>query len=271
MSANQRIQPFLMRRSAVSGGGILDAYITDCVFAYSTRKLFSSYTGYSMRITLDNVTFHDIGFDSFGVLDVASILSIAGSGDAYVRILYDQSGNGRNQVQTSLVDMPRISIAGSVQYIGAMPSVNFVTNTFLVGTVPNYSETNFVYKISTARTAGSIYFSNTNTTYGLASQQSSSSTSWRANYGTPSVYKNKVLQSITNRGHVYNAITSNPVIIEKSANTSSWTSGGGLFFIGRQVAGAFILEGKLNDIIQYSGSQTLSRLEEVSDIISTGY
>ena len=40
-----------------------------------------------------------IGFDTNGNLDTGSLLTFAGSGNAFVKIWYDQSGNGKDDFE----------------------------------------------------------------------------------------------------------------------------------------------------------------------------
>ena len=75
--------------------------------AYSVRKVVSSYTGSAMMIQSASVS-QSIGFDSNGNLDTASIAAFAGSGNAFVKIWYDQSGNGYHVSQSVLANQPQI-------------------------------------------------------------------------------------------------------------------------------------------------------------------
>ena len=80
---------------------ILDSY-GDSVYAYSLRKLSSTYTGNAIRVrrSSDNSE-QDIGFDSSGNLDTTSLLSFVGSGDGFITTWYDQSGKGNHATNTA--------------------------------------------------------------------------------------------------------------------------------------------------------------------------
>lgn len=94
--------------------------------AYSLRKVSSAgYTGKAVRVrrSSDDTT-SDIGFTS-GALDTASLLSFAGSGDAFVVTWFDQSGNGRDITQTTASKQPKIVAAGAVVTSGGKPAVTF--------------------------------------------------------------------------------------------------------------------------------------------------
>ena len=107
---------------AVGVTPILDDY-ANAVVGYSLRKLSSSYTGNAIQVTPDGSTFTDIGFDSNGDLDTASLPS---DSDLYVNKWYDQAGT-KNLVNTSFSSMPIIKSGGSVIEVNGKPSVSFAT------------------------------------------------------------------------------------------------------------------------------------------------
>jgi hypothetical protein len=112
-----------------SGAGMLDSLSISASAAWSTRKLRSAYASNCMKVrrSSDNAT-QDIGF-SGGVLDTASLLSFAGSGDAFIQTWYDQSGNGYDATQATNSKQPKIVAAGVVETIGSnsRPSPFFIS------------------------------------------------------------------------------------------------------------------------------------------------
>lgn len=107
-------------KSVVPFVGPLDAYAVGLGGAYSVaRRLLSSYGGALIRVrrSSDN-TEVDIGFTSDGLLDVAVLLAFTGGGSAYVVIIYDQSGLGRNLLQSTAVAQRRVVNAGSLETVG---------------------------------------------------------------------------------------------------------------------------------------------------------
>lgn len=103
-----------------SGGnpGLLDT-ITNAGFAYSFRKLKSDYAGSCMRVRResDNAE-QDIGFVA-DTCDRASLETFCSGTTCYVRIWYDQSGNGvdaygMNEASTN-DNLPIIVDAGTTQ------------------------------------------------------------------------------------------------------------------------------------------------------------
>lgn len=89
--------------------------VAGATVALSVRKLSSSYAGSAIEVRRSSDdTLQDIGFDANGDLDTAALSSFAGSGDAFIRTWYDQSGNGGNLTQTTNADQPKIVDAGTV-------------------------------------------------------------------------------------------------------------------------------------------------------------
>lgn len=103
---------------------LLDSY-GGASAAYSLRKLSSTYSGNCIRVRRysDNVE-QNIGFVN-NLLDTASLLSFAGVSSVLVTTWYDQSGNGRNAVQTSAISQPKIIDVGNLNLMNGKPSINF--------------------------------------------------------------------------------------------------------------------------------------------------
>ena len=90
---------------------------------YSVRRLSLTYEGAAMQVrrSSDNTTL-DIGFDGED-LDTASLLAFAGAGSAFVSIWYDQSGFGRNAIQATAANQPRIVNAGVLDTQNVFPAM----------------------------------------------------------------------------------------------------------------------------------------------------
>ncbi len=98
--------------------------VTGAVAAYSTRKLRQAYTGSAIRVRRSSdSTEQDIGFDAAGNLDVYSLMSFVGTGSAYVKTWYDQSGNGYNAIQANTTYQPRIVNAGVIDTLNGHPAI----------------------------------------------------------------------------------------------------------------------------------------------------
>lgn len=117
---------FMVTYSEVATLPLLNTY-TGGEAAYSLRKLNSSYTGAAINVrrTSPTVASQDIGFTAAGDLDVGALSTFCGSGDGFVQVWYDQSGNGRNATQTSQTLQPKIFSSGFTLYVNSKPAVYF--------------------------------------------------------------------------------------------------------------------------------------------------
>jgi hypothetical protein len=91
----------------------------------SLDKLDKNYTGSAIKVrrSSDNNEL-DIGFVN-NELDTASLLNFVGSGNGFVSIWYDQSGEGNNLLQTSASRQPMIVKAGVLVTENGKPALNF--------------------------------------------------------------------------------------------------------------------------------------------------
>lgn len=100
------------RTGVVTAGAMLDGIGAPTPLgAYSLDKIVGSYAGSAIRVQrADNGTQLDIGFTGAGLLNTSAISTFCSSPSTsgYVRVWYDQSGNGRNLTQTTLANMFQI-------------------------------------------------------------------------------------------------------------------------------------------------------------------
>jgi hypothetical protein len=115
---------------------LLDLY-PGAAAAYSVRLLRTSYTGSAIRVrrSSDN-TEQDIGFSS-GNLDTTALTSFCSGTNGFVTTWYDQSGNGRDVLQTTAANQPQIVSSGSVLTENGKPCVNFTSNNKRMQTIDN--------------------------------------------------------------------------------------------------------------------------------------
>jgi len=115
--------------------GVLDSLPASAA-AFSVRRLRSGYSGSLLRVrrSSDN-TEQNIGFTIGGHLDTAALTGFCGSNSCFISTWYDQSGNGRNAVQATAANQPRMVNAGSVDMAGGRPGLIWpsVTNTTFLG------------------------------------------------------------------------------------------------------------------------------------------
>jgi hypothetical protein len=113
--------------------------------AYSLRLLRKGYAGNAIRVrrSSDN-TEANIGFDSNGNLNTATLLAFCGAGNGFVTTWYDQSGNGRDATQSTGANQPQIVSSGSVILENGKIALRFdgSDDTLSVGNFDLYSNTN---------------------------------------------------------------------------------------------------------------------------------
>jgi hypothetical protein len=132
------VQNFLNHRSTSADFGQLPGNVKAPVIAHSIcRRVVSSYLGPLIRIrrSTDNAE-TDIGFDINGNLDTAAVNTFIGGANAFVPIIYDQSGNGHNYTQITLNLQGQLDI---VNLLGGRPklimnNIFYTTGNIAVGT-----------------------------------------------------------------------------------------------------------------------------------------
>jgi hypothetical protein len=111
--------------------------LVGAAIAYSTRRLFTAYSGPAIRVVRSSdATETDIGFDGDGDLDTSALLTFVGSGDGSIVTWYDQTGNGRHSTAT-VTAKARVVISGTLQTTtnGRAAAVS-VFNARCAGTMP---------------------------------------------------------------------------------------------------------------------------------------
>ncbi|MFN8777056.1 MAG: arabinofuranosidase catalytic domain-containing protein, partial [Flavobacteriales bacterium] len=124
--------------------------------AYSVRRLSPSYTGNAIRVrrSSDNAT-QDIGFTASGDLNETALLAFVGTGNGFITTWYDQSGYGRDVVQATPSNQPRIVNAGVVQIQNSRPALFLNgTSSFLTQATTTVSNP-YTANVVAARTASS--------------------------------------------------------------------------------------------------------------------
>ena len=125
---------FGLQYSRLSGGGGFEGILNQfpgASLGLSLDKLDKNYTGSAIKVRRSsNNDELDIGFVN-NELDTASLLTFAGSGDAFVTIWYDSSGLNNNAFQTSAGNQPKIVDSGSVILDEGKPAFLFSGNQWL--------------------------------------------------------------------------------------------------------------------------------------------
>lgn len=120
-------------KATVMGGSslplLLDTY-SGATVAYSLRKIRRAYAGAAIRVRRSSDdTSQDIGFNSDGTLNTTTLLSFVGSGNGFVSIWYDQSGNDNHANQINSTNQPLIISTGNLQLVNGKPSIYFNEST----------------------------------------------------------------------------------------------------------------------------------------------
>ena len=95
----------------------------------SFSQLRKTYTGPLLRVRREKDNREmDIPFTSSGYLDQDILVRFSNYGNVYVSVWYDQSGNGRDGIQTSAFNQPRIVNAGVLFTQNSLASINCYDN-----------------------------------------------------------------------------------------------------------------------------------------------
>lgn len=116
--------------------GPLDTYTTNLLALYGTVKMLSSYAGSAIKVRRSSdSTLLDVGFNADGSFDATSYLAFIGAGNGFAHTVYDQSGNGRHQVQSTAAAQPQIGVDGNGNYYLYAPGAGFTTTKMLCGSL----------------------------------------------------------------------------------------------------------------------------------------
>lgn len=93
--------------STMQPNHILDEKLTNISFAFSMRVLESDYNGPLVRLRRDSDnTEQDFGWGDNDIVDVAAIDAWRAGSNVYIHTWYDQSGLGRDAIQTIISQQP---------------------------------------------------------------------------------------------------------------------------------------------------------------------
>jgi len=265
--------------------GLLDLY-PNAEVAFSLRKLRNAYSGSAIQVrrSSDNTT-QNIGFVN-NVLDTSALTTFCGSANGFITTWYDQSGNGRNAIQTTAANQPQIVSSGSIININSKPSLKFDgSNSCLLG---NYNLT-----ITSQSTFGVFNYDNGSTlnAYSRIYTQANSGNDYDTGSYIPIIrlgsvntigsYQNGDAAGITisyNSQSLFSSIHSGSLITNTYNNSTSNTSSKihnysyTRFSLGRQPAGTGDgnLLGNIQEIIMYTSNQT-SNISAINSNINTYY
>ena len=164
-----------------------DAVDNSMQLALGLRLLVSDYEGKAV-ILRKSATANDtasFGFNFLGQLDSAAINAWAGAASTlWVHTIFDQSGNGRNFLNTNTAQQPKLILSGE----NGKPVLRFVTGTFL-----RYTTNDIVYPMSivtaaklTTNSCGRVFGAANNYLFAFYSNQVNRHhfNTWISNSGT---------------------------------------------------------------------------------------
>ena len=164
-----------------------DAVDNSMQLALGLRLLVSDYEGKAV-ILRKSATANDtasFGFNFLGQLDSAAINAWAGAASTlWVHTIFDQSGNGRNLLNTNTAQQPKLILSGE----NGKPVLRFVTGTFL-----RYTTNDIVYPMSivtaaklTTNSCGRVFGAANNYLFAFYSNQVNRHhfNTWISNSGT---------------------------------------------------------------------------------------
>lgn len=261
----------------VSGGGggsfILDDY--PAYAAFSLQKIKSDYSGSAIRVrrSSDNAE-QDIGFTA-NALDSSSLLTFVSSGDGFVTTAYNQTG-GTNFTQTTANNQPKIVSSGSLitDPNNGLAAMDFDgTYSSLkdggLGTVVRLDS----YRVGNTSDNKFIMLSRHSSQYSYVVDGGSSSTGLYQNYGTPTLYVNNVLKSVTTRTDIYNAVSigTASVVNHFNAVPNAWGPSDAYARIGAYAANGFHYDGLIQEFIFYNAHNTTSDRSAITTLLMDKY
>jgi len=251
-----RLSDLQRRIQSFQKSGILDLF-PNASAAYSLQSL-SKFTNAVVRVrrSSDNA---EQDFTESGILSGLLTHFVGAGNNGFVSILYDQSGNGNNAIQGTLINQPLIISGGSLILSNGKPSIFFYTGAttlnfqsitalsiFTVAKIETFGVINYILFASTPA-RGFWYGQQGNGPGGIdgATLRSTPSQFFSLNQQLVSYFNNTLnFQVNINSSNSFNLQPFN----QFSVNTIS-RSQGGLFF-----------NGKISEIIMYNFNQTANRL-----------
>ena len=255
--------------------GTLDGVPTAAVF--SVRRLRNAYSGSLLRPLLrvrrssDN-TEQDISATVAGNLDTTTLTSFCGSASCYVNVWYDQTGAGRDAVQTTTGEQPRIVNAGVVDTQSGLPAIYFDGTSYNLESATPFT-TSYSLSVVASRSASTASATNnrrllnvggrTKDAYGVLGTYNGAYETWAGNGAWNDTWPNTPTVNVPANTLVTMAVTNGsnvltPYINGASQNTrngaTQTVSGlniGGLLTYGGYYYYAQLWDGRVSEVIVY--------------------
>ena len=239
--------------------GLLDDY-PGAAAAYSLRLLDSTYTGSAIRVRREsNNAEQDIGFDENGDLDTAALATFCSGTNGFVKVWYDQSGNGNDATQTVLGSQPKIYDSSTgVELLGGNSAILGNNGYLLMSSSILGSGDYSVFGVCEYSQVDMLYGGN-NPTIGL----------WTLNGNLYQRFDNSTdinhSDSLSNNDYIltYQNRNSGTCVVAYNGITGTSGSNTASFTINRLLSGfgstAYNFQGKVQALIFYNSDQTSNR------------
>ena len=255
----------------------LDTF-TGASLGLSLVRLRKEYTGSAIKVrrSSDNNEL-DIGFVN-NELDTASLLDFVGSGNGFVSIWYDQSGEGNNLLQTLASIQPQIVSNGSLILENGKPCVDFLglkfmaLDSFQAGEFPydyiTYAVVsqkqlgkNYIYDSSNRHALTTDGFNFGDVVNGLIKTVSSGNGVSQNNVLQNGQILISALQSEQSTLHINN-VDKSDIVIEGNIDQGSFTD----LFLGTRISATKIWSGNMQEIIIFKSGQGQQRIQAQNNI-----
>jgi len=240
---------------------LLDTY-SGAAAAYSLRLLDSSYVGSAIRVrrSSDN-TEQDIGFNVFGELDTVSLLAFAGTGDAFVKVWYSQTGSN-DLTQATTAYQPQIVSSGAVNVdANGKPQLNCTNDNMRGGPSYGGSDVSIFAVANMANSAVILGGDGNNGVYIIS--QSGNSTDGMGGFGGETLYVDNIQDTAITRGSIYNSMSPTGNHLMSAFATSSPTDD---LMIGYNPSGTLGMSTAVQEIILYTSDESANRTNIESNI-----
>jgi len=255
----------------------LDTF-TGASLGLSLVRLRKEYTGSAIKVrrSSDNNEL-DIGFVN-NELDTASLLDFVGSGNGFVSIWYDQSGEGNNLLQTLASIQPQIVSNGSLILENGKPCIDFLGSKFMAldsfqaGEFPydyiTYAVVsqkqlgkNYIYDSSNRHALTTDGFNFGDVVNGLIKTVSSGNGVSQNNVLQNGQILISALQSEQSTLHINN-VDKSDIVIEGNIDQGSFTD----LFLGTRISATKIWSGNMQEIIIFKSGQGQQRIQAQNNI-----
>ena len=262
------------------------SYGSNCVAAWSLRKVNQNYTGPAIRVRNAAGTERDIFFTRHGHINVEDVEGFANGAELHVTRWFDQSGFGRDLTEDSVDAQPTLTdSSGNITVAGTRPSVDFANGGQMVAnysalandplhTYVHYQSTDDRFLMFHSENSGGGKFS-------WVADDDSTETNLESSYGGEDIgqsdpselFVNGTKVSIsggsTTRDDLHTAMITNGAaytdgsIEVHEGETSNWTTGWG---ISNYSGTAFDFDGVISEIMIFNVDKSSNRSDLVSNM-----